>query len=119
MPPAQAGKPFIIAVGGSPFAVGLDGQRGESDIGNQIARGRERLAQVGENMPVAGTRNNNASIRLLANLPHEIKRGTNRTRRGEYARMSHNSKETTQHMVAYAVRLAALHDSLQPLPVRA
>jgi hypothetical protein len=56
MPPAQAGKLFMIAVGGHTFAAGLNGKGGKPDIGNQIARGQKRLAQPGENLPVAGTR---------------------------------------------------------------
>jgi hypothetical protein len=44
MPPAQAGKLFIVAVSGNPFAAGLNGQGGKPDIGNQIARGRKGLA---------------------------------------------------------------------------
>lgn len=41
MPPAQARKLFIVAVGGNPFAAGLNGKGGKPDIGNQIARGRK------------------------------------------------------------------------------
>jgi len=43
--------------------------------------------------------------------------GRNRTRWREYAWMGHDSEETAQHKVAYAVGLATLKDSLQPLTV--
>ncbi len=80
MPPAQAGKLFIIAVGGNPFTTGLNGKGGKPDIRNQIARGRKGLAQAGKNLPVAGTRRNYLAIRLLTNLPREIQCRGNRTR---------------------------------------
>ena len=41
MPPAQAGKPLIIPVGGDPFAAGFNRERGKPDIRNQVACGRK------------------------------------------------------------------------------
>jgi len=117
MPPAQAGKLFIVAVGGNPFAAGLNGKGGKPDIGNQIARGRKRSAQAGENLPVAGTPRDYLAIGLLTNLPREIQCRGNWARGRENAQMSHDAKETAQHMVADALGLAALDNFLQPLSV--
>ena len=104
-------------VGGNPFAVRFDGHRGKPDIRNQIACRGKRSAQIREDLPMAGTGRNNMAIGLLANLPHELKCPTNWTGRREYARMGHNAKETAQHLVADAVRLAAFDDFLNPLPI--
>src|SRR3990172_5974810 len=68
VPPAESGKPTVIAVGRYPFASGFNRQRSQIGVGNKVALNSHYTTELSKDVPMARTRGNHHAVGPTPNI---------------------------------------------------